>query len=134
MALFHTQMGLHMIMRKYKSDLLNIYFIYSIYIYNTRYLRYGIYPWILNEKYKNFSVFLKVRTRGYQTFFMLNSTEHDIYPAHNVKMPTNCWHFNIYEQDKYNIEEFKNKNNVYFSEFKFVLAVEIHVQLLSLRK
>ena len=55
---------------------------------------------------------------------MLNSTEHEISTAHktkyrqikkflalslpevvsimliNVKMPTICWHFNIYEQDK----------------------------------
>ena len=26
--------------------------------------------------------------RGYKTFFMFNSTEHEIYFAHNVKMPT----------------------------------------------
>ena len=26
--------------------------------------------------------------RGYKTFSMLNSAEHEIYPAHNVKMPT----------------------------------------------
>ena len=25
---------------------------------------------------------------SYKTFFMLNSAEHEIYPAHNVKMPT----------------------------------------------
>ena len=29
-----------------------------------------------------------IRPRGYKTFFMLNSTEHEIFPAHNVKMPT----------------------------------------------
>ena len=27
-------------------------------------------------------------SRGYKTFSMLNPAEHDIYPAHNVKMPT----------------------------------------------
>ena len=27
-------------------------------------------------------------SRGNNTLFMLNSTEHGIYPAHNVKMPT----------------------------------------------
>ena len=57
---------------------------------------------------------------------MLNSTEHEISTAHkkikyrqikkflalsfsdvvfimliNVKMPTSCWHFNIYEHDKF---------------------------------
>ena len=30
------------------------------------------------------------RPRGYTTFSMLNSAEHEIYPAHK------CWHFNIY--------------------------------------
>ena len=33
-------------------------------------------------------------SQGYKTFSMLSSTETKIYPAHN------CWHFNIYEQDK----------------------------------
>ena len=30
----------------------------------------------------------QTRPRGYKTFFILNSAEHEIYPAHNVKMPT----------------------------------------------
>ena len=34
----------------------------------------------------------QARSWGYKTFFMLNSAEHEI-----------CWHFNIYEHDKYNI-------------------------------
>ena len=29
-------------------------------------------------------------------FFMLNSTEHKIYPAHKCLNANNCWHFNIY--------------------------------------
>ena len=29
-----------------------------------------------------------IRPRGYKTFLMLNSTEHERFPAHNVKMPT----------------------------------------------
>ena len=61
------------------------------------------------------------RPRGYKTFFMLNSTEHKISTAKKTKIPTNeeiscfkslrcciylanvnnCWHFNIYEQDKF---------------------------------
>ena len=73
------------------------------------------------------------RPRGYKTFFMLNSVEHEILNAHNykkyqeirlfeaqislechflmlmnVEMPTinanNCWHFNIYEQDKFHAQ------------------------------
>ena len=29
-----------------------------------------------------------VGPQGYKTFFIINSTEHEIFPAHNVKMPT----------------------------------------------
>ena len=39
-----------------------------------------------------FCLLTKTRTRGYKTFFTLNSAEHEIYPAHK----NNCWHFNIY--------------------------------------
>ena len=35
--------------------------------------------------------------------FPLNSAEHEIYPAHKCQNVNNCWHFNIYEHDKYNI-------------------------------
>ena len=28
-------------------------------------------------------------------FFMLNSGEHEIYPAHKCQNANNCWHFNI---------------------------------------
>ena len=69
----------------------------------------------------------QIRPRGYKTFFMLNSVEHKILNAHkynqeirillgsdkpkklkcyffsliNVKNANNCWHFNIYEQEKF---------------------------------
>ena len=33
-------------------------------------------------------------------FFMLNSTEHEIFPAYKCKNANNCWHCNIYEQEK----------------------------------
>ena len=36
----------------------------------------------------------QIRSRGYKTFFMLNSAKYDIFPAYK------CWHFNIYEQEK----------------------------------
>ena len=32
--------------------------------------------------------------------FMLNSAEHEIFPAHKRQNENNCWHFNIYEQEK----------------------------------
>ena len=38
--------------------------------------------------------------RGYKTFFMLSSTEREIFLLINVKMPNNCWNFNIYEWEK----------------------------------
>ena len=36
------------------------------------------------------------RPRGYKTFCMLNSAEHEIYPAHKCYNADNCWYFNIY--------------------------------------
>ena len=32
--------------------------------------------------------------KAYKAFFMLNSAEHEIYPAYH------CWYFNNYEHDK----------------------------------
>ena len=43
------------------------------------------------------------------SFFLLNSAEREIYPADN------CWHFNIYQQDKYNIWETQSKKLTYLS-------------------
>ena len=33
------------------------------------------------------------RPRGYETFFMLNSIEHEIFPVHKCKNASNCWLF-----------------------------------------
>ena len=33
-------------------------------------------------------------------FFMLNSAETKIYPAHKCQNANDCWHFNIYQRDK----------------------------------
>ena len=38
-----------------------------------------------------------------KTFFMLNSTEQEIYHAHKCWNANNGWHFNIYKHDKNNI-------------------------------
>ena len=43
---------------------------------------------------------MEVWPQGYKTFFMLNSTEHEIFPAHKCYNANNCWHFNIYEWGK----------------------------------
>ena len=47
----------------------------------------------LKDCYKN-------RPRGYKTFFMLNSTEHEIILAHKCQNANICWHFNVYERKK----------------------------------
>ena len=49
--------------------------------------------------------FLVTKPRGYKTIFILNSAEHETYPTHKCLNTNNCWHFNIYKQDKYNIRE-----------------------------
>ena len=42
------------------------------------------------------TVWIQIRPRGYKTFFILNSAEHEIYPAHKCQNANNCWHLNIY--------------------------------------
>ena len=32
----------------------------------------------------------------YKTCFLLNSAEHEIYPAHKCSNANSCWHFNFY--------------------------------------
>ena len=36
------------------------------------------------------------QARGYKTFFMLNSAEHEIFSANKYENANNCWHFHIY--------------------------------------
>ena len=33
-------------------------------------------------------------------FLMLNSTDHESFPAHKCKNANKCWHFNMYEWGK----------------------------------
>ena len=37
-----------------------------------------------------------IRPRGYKTFFMLNSAEHEIFSANKYENANNSWHFHIY--------------------------------------
>ena len=49
------------------------------------------------------SIHLKVsmtRHWGYKKNFMLDSAELEIFPAHKCENANNCWHFDIYEQEK----------------------------------
>ena len=38
----------------------------------------------------------RLRAWGYKTFFVLNSFEHEIFPANKYLNANDCWHFNIY--------------------------------------
>ena len=38
----------------------------------------------------------KIWPRGYKTFFMLNSAEHEIFSANKYENANNSWHFHIY--------------------------------------
>ena len=39
---------------------------------------------------------LDTRPRVYKTFFMLNSAEHEIFPANKYENANSSWHFHIY--------------------------------------
>ena len=39
---------------------------------------------------------LDTRPRVYKTFFMLNSAEHEIFPANKYENANSNWHFHIY--------------------------------------
>ena len=42
-------------------------------------------------------VALQIRPRGYKTFFMLSSGEHEIFSANKYENANNSWHFHIYQ-------------------------------------
>ena len=56
-----------------------------------------------HEKRYLIELLAEARSRGYKTFFMLNSTEHEIFPAHKCffLIPAHkCQHLNMYEWEK----------------------------------
>ena len=68
---------------------------------------------------------------------MLNSTElerieQEIYSVHNCQNATNCWHFNIYKLNKYNICVFYKANNLLFFQY-FMLSGAEHEKFHNLR-
>ena len=65
---------------------------------------------------------------------MLNSIEHEIYHAHKYKNANSCWHFNIYQHDKYNTCVFESKklatrNVIIYQHFCFYEQLKFHAQL-----
>ena len=55
-----------------------------------------------------------------------NHTLHEIYPANKYENANNCWHFNIYSQDKYNVWA---RNIVIFQRFSLYAQLKFHAQL-----
>ena len=43
----------------------------------------------------------EIRPRGYKTFFMLNSAEHELFSANKYENANNSGHFHIYKQTKF---------------------------------
>ena len=52
------------------------------------------------------------RPRGYKTFFMLTSAEHEIYPALKCKMPT------IAMQQIFSVQKYRKIAEIFFSKRK----------------
>ena len=70
---------------------------------------------------------LAIRDLGYKSVFILSSTEHELTLLTNVKKANDCWHFNIYEQDKYNIYYSINEY-LYFSLLNFYEHLKFRLQ------
>ena len=73
----------------------------------------------------------KFRTQGYKTFFMLNSTEHGIYHAHNVKMPTIVGILTFISTINTTPERFKERKVflLFFHNFSFYEQLKFHAHL-----
>ena len=56
----------------------------------------------------------RFRSRGYKTFFVFNSVEHEICPANNVQITYNCNFFllNIAEHENFSANKYENANKV----------------------
>ena len=67
-------------------------------------------------------------------FFILNGTEHEIYPDLKCENANNCWHFNIDKQDKYNIRDFNARNISSLHNFKCYEQLKCHTQLSGVLK
>ena len=69
------------------------------------------------------------RARGYKTFFMLNSTEHENFPAHKCYNANNCWHFNIYERKNSILGLSEPKKSRFSGYFCTYVHLKFHAQL-----
>ena len=70
------------------------------------------------------------RPRGYKTFFMLNSAEHEIYPANKsqiTKKIANSFLLNITEHENFSANKYENAN--YCWHFHIYQKRKFHAQL-----
>ena len=92
---------------------------------------YGVCKWfkpIFAHKFENNET--NARPRGYQIFFMLNSTEHKIFPAHNVKMPTIVGILTFMSRKKNSILSLSESEKSWISWYFYTYEhVKFHAQL-----
>ena len=79
--------------------------------------------------YENLLTVLKTilmpRPRGYKTFFMLNSAEHEIFSANKYENANNGWHFHIYYQRKFHAQQCLARKNLQLLVILDLLAGQI---------
>ena len=68
-----------------------LFFFFFVVVVVFRRVRTFVYR---HDNIKSFSYI--IRPRDYKTFFMLNSTEHEIFSANKYENANNSWHFHIY--------------------------------------
>ena len=57
------------------------------------------------DKYSKYKIRPHVdKARGYKTFSMLNSAEHEIFSANKYENANNSWHFHIYKQGNFHAQ------------------------------
>ena len=94
---------------------------------------------MVKKKKKNTQVGINVRVRtaprsGPEViklflFFMLNSSEREIFPAHKYLNANNCWHFNIYKQENSILGLSEPKKPNFWIFFILMCIFKFHAQL-----
>ena len=77
----------------------------------------------IRKRCQSKTAIIQTRPRGYERFFMLNSTEHEFILLIYVKMPT------IDEQENTTSESLKASHVFIFQHFNFHEQLKFHVQL-----
>ena len=73
------------------------------------------------------SLWFVTRSRGYKTFLMLISVEHEIYPAHhNIKMPTIVGILTCISRINTASESFKGRKILNLQHFSFYQQLKLY--------